>query len=435
MAEGRPSWIEIGATALVGYLVFTGLRAGCLERYLVPSPSMEPTLHGDPEAGDRVLVDKTAFWSRRPYLGEMVVLAPRKPGGNPVVKRLAAEGPATLALREGDLFVDVGDGRGLTRQLKDPRQAAAVRVVSHRFRAGDPQPDWLAAPTGDPLWSVDATGLTLRSAVPGGSDDWAEAIGAEARQARLDRRPDPDHLLPGHLSLAEDVDSSFLDATGSRIAASRHHPQDIGLRLRLRPEASCRSLHLVCEQRGRYLALEWQRDGGLWLRTMGATAPLQLGRDRPWPAAEEWSLLFGFLDGRLFALLEAENELLVWEELEIPPASDLRIRGAPLPTFVNNLHLAVDGGALRIGELEVFHDVFYPPLRDEPFELGPGELFVLGDNSLFSEDSRSLRESAGRGAFHYRVGDLIGRPIAILAPSGRRRWLPGPVTPAAPGDN
>ncbi len=47
--------------------------------------------------------------------------------------------------------------------------------------------------------------------------------------------------------------------------------------------------------------------------------------------------------------------------------------------------------------------------------LGPGYYFVLGDNSAISQDSRIFGDVP--------AADIVGRPVAVVWPLDRRRWL------------
>ena len=86
----------------------------------------------------------------------------------------------------------------------------------------------------------------------------------------------------------------------------------------------------------------------------------------------------------------------------------------------NLLHIGAAGAKVRVVRVRVFHDVHYLT-RPRPFHSGEvdvpvGELWLLGDNTFDSRDSRS------RGGFPR--SDLVGRPIAILGPLARVRVLP-----------
>jgi signal peptidase I len=61
----------------------------------------------------------------------------------------------------------------------------------------------------------------------------------------------------------------------------------------------------------------------------------------------------------------------------------------------------------------------------------PGRLWVMGDNRLFSEDSRLRREDPGGGTIP--ESEVIGRAFLIVWPFSRWRVLPLPATFAQPG--
>jgi signal peptidase I len=88
--------------------------------------------------------------------------------------------------------------------------------------------------------------------------------------------------------------------------------------------------------------------------------------------------------------------------------------------------LGVRGGSMTVDGLKVFRDVYYTgtmaglPRRpfgvDAPYQLGPDEFFVLGDNSPVSNDSRFWVGSP------VVRGDLfLGKPFLV--------HLPGQVVP------
>ena len=69
-----PAWAETVLTVLV-VLVVVGLFQNLIGRqYVIPSASMEPTLHGCPECtDDRIFVEKVSYYFSDPQPGDVVV--------------------------------------------------------------------------------------------------------------------------------------------------------------------------------------------------------------------------------------------------------------------------------------------------------------------------------------------------------------------------
>ena len=89
-------------------------------------------------------------------------------------------------------------------------------------------------------------------------------------------------------------------------------------------------------------------------------------------------------------------------ESPFPPADPVRVGGA--------------GGAVRVSNLKLYRDVHYTRGRarhgvTEDYRLDAGELFVLGDNSPVSLDSRGWAD----GAVPTRL--LVGKPFVVHLPS------------------
>ena len=78
--------------------------------------------------------------------------------------------------------------------------------------------------------------------------------------------------------------------------------------------------------------------------------------------------------------------------------------------------LGVQGGSVRINDLEMFRDVFYTPGRrrhavESEFTVPEGCYFVQGDNSPVSSDSRNWSDPC----VPHRL--LVGRPFLVHLPS------------------
>ena len=140
-------------------------------------------------------------------------------------------------------------------------------------------------------------------------------------------------------------------------------------------------------------------------------------RDAPLPAAfaagEPVRIEFGLFDRQAFAAVDGAE---AFPPLPYDRADDAAYPG-PSPAVVGAR------GAVRVTELMLHRDVHYTRGRavhgvEEEYELRPGELFVLGDNSPVSLDSRGWEHAAVPERL------LIGKPFVVHLPSrpGTLRW-------------
>ena len=158
-----PAWAETVLTVLV-VLVVVGLFQNLIGRqYVIPSASMEPTLHGCPECtDDRIFVEKVSYYFSDPQPGDVVVFegtpswagmyqSPRSdnallariqdglslvglaaPDENTLVKRIIATGGQTVSCQEGDAAVMV-DGKPIDQSLSKPRHSIrSMRAQARR---------------------------------------------------------------------------------------------------------------------------------------------------------------------------------------------------------------------------------------------------------------------------------------------------------------
>jgi signal peptidase I len=100
---------EWGKTLLLTALLSLGLRIAVVEAFVVPTPSMVPTI----EVGDRLLGSKFHYWLWEPKSGDVVVFRPpeeaQRPGEPRVprfVKRVIAVGGDIVEVRGGKVFVN-----------------------------------------------------------------------------------------------------------------------------------------------------------------------------------------------------------------------------------------------------------------------------------------------------------------------------------------
>lgn len=139
-SEGAPWYIEIPVVVLVTLLLIAGIQTFIGRVYMIPSQSMEPTLHGCAGCtGDRIFVNKLSYAFGEPEPGDVVVfkgpdswnagfVSQRSentvvrgmqnlgsivglvaPDENDLVKRIVAKGGQTVRCLEGDPGVMVDD--------------------------------------------------------------------------------------------------------------------------------------------------------------------------------------------------------------------------------------------------------------------------------------------------------------------------------------
>lgn len=397
----RARLLQVAGIAAVGVLVLELLLTHVAQRYLINSRSMEPTLHGDPQRGDIVLVDKAGLLrahdpSALARFDIVVVTDPENPA-RPLVKRVGSLGDEMLRIQDGDLFVRPLSGSPWRRVQKDPLQRD-LRFTFYEHRA--------EAPASEPLVRY----LNLGA----GADGRIAMLPAAARPQELlaaiadARAADPAHSRV--LASVVPIDVSFIDADGRRSAATDRVSDDAGIEVDLELAATCRGLALALVLRGETFAVAYQRDGALTWSGLAASGP-----ERGPALGARVSLTLGYLDGRLF--LEADGALVAAIEQPLPP-SDERDLG-------NSVRLAVAGEAdaiaVRVSRVRLFHDVYYdaanqPWVGIKEYRIDPDQVFLLGDNSLDSIDSRA------RGPFP--AGDIVGRPVAVIGPRRRAHWLP-----------
>lgn len=161
------TWFRREVAPMLGLLLLiTAARSSFADHYYVPSGSMENTLF----AGDRVVVDKTAYGWRLPYTKIDLVDGARPQAGEVAVfdspadgvlliKRIVAIGGQIVSLRDGHLFVD---GVALEAGGVRSREIFGKRVAELNLAdGGGPPIDRLVVPPGKLLAIGDHRGNSL----------------------------------------------------------------------------------------------------------------------------------------------------------------------------------------------------------------------------------------------------------------------------------
>lgn len=371
------------AAALV--LVVGLVRTFVLGIYRVDSSSMAPFLHGDPQTGEWV-----AVWYGRPRLERFdPVVILREGERDPVVKRVAGLPRETVQISAQDLVID---GRRLS--VDAPRLPPLVV-----FDQGFQRLDEAFQLTGswerkDGVWHMAA-----RAAEP--SLDASAAWTAKLLDKRLaaDGEPFGGHVEVGDALLELEIE---IEEPAGRLG------------LRLSEEGDRFELTLEPDPDGSARATLWRRSERATAEPLGhVDLPLRLGA---------WHRLrFSNVDNRLALEFDGTPTGL---SVDYESNTPLGLGAAPDPShrhLMPRVAFWVSGLDARVRSVRILRDVAYTDRGEfgvlQPLTLGPDEIFVLGDNSSESLDSRELGP--------VRLDEVLGVPLAVVWPPSAWRRLRG----------
>jgi signal peptidase I len=454
--------VELLIALCVGVLLFRTFSA---EAYVVPTGSMAPTLLGhhlevtcpncrfsfdvglDDEApparpvcpncgrgglesepaipcnGDRVLVQKFLFDFRPPGRWEVAVFHFPGDPSQAYVKRVVGLPGETIRLAKGDVWVD-----GVVAR-KGPEDVRAMRILVHdgRYAPGDSDryPRWAfrrgeSASEESSGWSQGPDGFHRRPVGPvGRSDDVDDWLVYRNWDPSLERyAPIRDYY-------------GYNGGDGRSDNAVR----DVGLEAQAKLGPGVESLALSLRSGGdRFLVriptrarepVEVERNG-VARKVFLRCNPLASGAPGEVHTIEAW-----VFDARLMVLVDGSP---LFEPYDYDDPAD-----APW-NDESPIALGVRGGTLEVPEMRVYRDVYYtsnlgaafrrPNGVVEPVDLGPGEYFVLGDNSPVSNDSRFWTQGpvVRRELFLGKpfLVHLPGRGVALEVFGRSLYWIPDP---------
>jgi signal peptidase I len=446
--------VEFLVILSLGILLF---RTFAAEAYIVPTGSMAPTLLGDHEEivcpgcglrfalsvdddgenarpvcpncatvvldrtgvvacnGDRVLVQKLVYELRRPARWEVVVFHNPNDPEQAYVKRVVGLPGESIQIIQGDVWIN---GQIARKTLREQR-AMRILVFDNNFVPQD------AARS--PRWSVrrERAGRTLPT-------DW-RAQGTrfihEPAPAgdRAPQRPAIDwieyhHREPDRGGRSGPV-SDFLAYNGGELVGETP-VNDLMLEATLTCGADVRDLTVrINSGTDRFfVGLPIGGWGAVSVRVPGrALAPVKVRPDGlallQSAASRTIHLEVSVMDRRLLAAVDG---VLVFDPIDVGGAVQSARSGE------SPVALGVRAGSVVVADLRLYRDVHYtnslaniprrPFAVDSPYSLGPGEFFVLGDNSTVSNDSRFWTASpvVPRAL-------LLGKPFLV--------HLPGQVVP------
>jgi signal peptidase I len=369
--------------------------------------------------GDRLLVDREIFSIRPPRRWEIVAFRHPQQADAVLVKRVVGLPGETVEIRDGDVFIN---GKILRKNLAE-QHAVAVLI----YDAGC-QPT--RNPTPPPRWRArrEESKTNIKTA-------WRQIDGVfshktDAKAAAIDwlayhhgrRLPDES----GGVCPTPVTDVGGYNQSRPRREEDVHVVRDLLLSLRL---------------------TEISGDGAFCIRaTDGADtfeAQLQFDGENSrrfrWLIRRNGQQIADSIEPRTVSAAAAKNGLTVEASL-VDRQFLLAVEGQTLAAFPYErskpplvpptvpLAVGIERLGATVRELRVYRDVYYTPAMAETAEkssrvggvtqtLLEGEYFVLGDNSVISDDSRTF---AGRGAIDSNL--LIGKPFAAIPTIETSRW-------------
>lgn len=375
-APRRRRWL----LALVCIVLPAALVRGCvLSTFVIRSDSMTPTL----QEGDHLLVLRDGVDLRELRRWDVVVMdrdldAQVPEAYDAVVKRVAALPGESVQVRDGDVWAGPADDRlALVAKPDELVERLLVEVA--------------AGPGLPPPWNG------------------AGALGVEAgaEGARLSPGPAGRPAAFGQAVLADDqpVRDTAVEVELARAGTG-------ALILGLREGADVFRARLGSAASGGGAALIHNLGGG------------ELVADPEFP---------GLRDGQRVRFWNVDDRLRLFVDGRLVLARD-GVANTPQPpgtTLMNAPELGVGGPGWVVARTAVLRDLHY--LDDGTYGTGagglvavcrvlPGEVFLLGDRSARSRDSRHVGAVSLEG--------LLGRPLAIYRPVERAGWVTSAGVPS-----
>jgi len=390
--------VRIALALAAPVLALLVLRAFFCDVYRVDSGSMEPTLHGDPEDGELVLVR----YAREPRLERFDLVVLRRPAERaPFIKRVVGLPGERVQIVGGDLLVN-----GARLPAATPRPAP---IPVFDTRTGSFSAEFQFS---EELWTETPDGWLLDSARP----EPLEGYGVACFR----------HPVTDGFASVEGGFMTGLRAVGDLVLESEVRLEEPGGML----------VWSISEGGDRFEVRLEDGSARLVLLAPDPEDPLapnteELLAEGPFamPPGRWTQLRLASLDDVVsLDLRESGTGGSARLRLEVPHHADSAPQGSQDPSYRHVQPRACLGGAAvkaSFRDVRVLRDLHYTNLGAyglaEPLNLGPGEIFVLGDNSADSADGREW------GAV--RLDEVLGFAEAVVWPPAQMRRLRPVVGP------
>lgn len=376
-------------------------NCGAMDQRLAERPDL---------VGDRVLIDRTAFWRCPPERWQVVALRDPTQSDRLVVKRVVGLPGETIEIRCGDVYAD---GR-IVRKNFAQQQAAALLVHDADFPSQRPAVSsrWRSERS-DSRWQCDAGRFFFSGTLVHGSRetslDWLNY--------HHERRTAEDAVRP----------SAVLDLSGYNPGRARREEDvravsDLMLSLR------------VGQMSGR---------GSLWIRATDGCDDFRVRLAFESDSFRRWQVFHGEGEGdagsfgvrtggseahRIDVSLIDRQFLLAVDGRTVAVRRDLGDR-PPTRGTDRPFGVAAEGIDVTIRQVRVYRDIFYRSVAGmQKIRLPADHFYVLGDNSSESSDSRIWGEYAAVDAKFLLGNVLVAIPSVTFGPVfGRYFQVPNPL--------
>ena len=396
----KTSWLtRVAWTLAVLALALLFAKGFVLDVYHVDTASMEPTILGREGGGESVLV---RYDRSPPKRFETLVV--QRPGEEAaLVKRVAGLEREAVQIVEGDLFID---GKRLAPDVPRP---APTPVFDQRWQTIEQA--FRGLESANSPWKRAADVLELDAhAIPENASEGLLVYKQQVTDGYLTR----EHVLVEGENSANDlvIECEF----------AAHQPEG---RVRLGLSEAADSFEACLAPRADGAQIVLTRNHGTETRETLATQKIAL-RSSTGDSASSWhALRFANIDNALSLWLDGALVLrATYAENTFHP-SDVLHEGKSFPP---RAWLGGEGGRWSFRSIRLACDIYYTQRGSQgtahPLQLGPGQCFVLGDNSAESRDSREW------GPLEY--AEIRGRARWIVWPLSHLRQIPGAVYDTSP---
>jgi signal peptidase I len=378
---------------ILGVIVF--VRVQVITAYHIPTKSMEPTLHGDPRHGDRILVNKL---SGAPKRFDITVFDGFDTDRKNFVKRCTGLPGEKLELHEGDLWID----GSLVRKDGDAYEALLFEVFDAdrerdraKERAGAAGAEAAFRERMQEAWKAEGDGEC------GMQEDAAAPFAGFRLKA-----PGPGASLPfERLAWRGVVADTYVDPESGDTFGGANSVCDMRVTASVKPVPGTDAKVVLTLTRG---------DEGVYEAEICGDGPgVSLVADGQRVAhTDDASVPEGVTTTVSFSQVDRVLRLCVGGRLvlrhDLPAPAEPRRDGPP-----GSVSASVRRGAAWIDPLRLERDVYWVPEGPaQSFErLGPDQFFMMGDNSSNSQDSRV------KGPVHR--SRLVGSPLLVVWPPSR----------------